>query len=107
LAWVFLHFPELRKSPLDFEKYITAAFSDEEANDLIEVLNKKKRLGDAPLGEERKARVLFTPFSLREGYEYTPISYPIFTIRWLTVHALAVPAIFFIGCISAMQFIQR
>jgi photosystem II cytochrome b559 subunit beta len=56
---------------------------------------------------EKKLRDLFTPFSLREGYEYTPITYPIFTIRWLAVHALAVPAMFFIGCISAMQFIQR
>jgi photosystem II cytochrome b559 subunit beta len=56
---------------------------------------------------EKKLRDLFTPFSLREGYEYTPITYPIFTIRWLAVHVLAVPAIFFIGCISAMQFIQR
>lgn len=36
-----------------------------------------------------------------------PIVYPIFTVRWLAVHALAVPAIFFIGSITAMQFIQR
>ena len=27
-----------------------------------------------------------------------PISYPIFTFRWLAVHGLAVPTIFFIGC---------
>jgi photosystem II cytochrome b559 subunit beta len=33
--------------------------------------------------------------------------YPIFTFRWLAVHALAVPTIFFIGSITAMQFIQR
>lgn len=36
-----------------------------------------------------------------------PISYPIFTVRWIAVHTLAVPAIFFIGAIAAMQFIQR
>lgn len=36
-----------------------------------------------------------------------PISYPIFTVRWLAVHTLAVPAIFFIGAIASMQFIQR
>ncbi len=36
-----------------------------------------------------------------------PVSYPIFTVRWLSVHALAVPTVFFIGAISAMQFIQR
>jgi len=34
-------------------------------------------------------------------------TYPIFTFRWLAVHALAVPTIFFIGSITAMQFIQR
>nr|AIT94586.1 cytochrome b559 beta subunit of photosystem II [Chlorosarcina brevispinosa] len=33
--------------------------------------------------------------------------YPIFTVRWLAVHALAVPTIFFLGSITAMQFIQR
>ncbi len=36
-----------------------------------------------------------------------PISYPIFTVRWLAVHTLGVPTIFFLGAISAMQFIQR
>jgi photosystem II cytochrome b559 subunit beta len=35
------------------------------------------------------------------------ISYPIFTVRWLSVHALAVPTVFFLGAITAMQFIQR
>jgi photosystem II cytochrome b559 subunit beta len=35
------------------------------------------------------------------------ITYSIFTFRWLAVHALAVPTVFFIGSISAMQFIQR
>ena len=34
-------------------------------------------------------------------------TYPIFTIRWLAVHALAVPSVFFLGAIAAMQFIQR
>jgi photosystem II cytochrome b559 subunit beta len=36
-----------------------------------------------------------------------PVSYPIFTVRWLSIHALAVPTVFFIGAIAAMQFIQR
>jgi photosystem II cytochrome b559 subunit beta len=36
-----------------------------------------------------------------------PISYPVFTFRWLTIHALAVPTVFFLGAITAMQFIQR
>jgi len=34
-------------------------------------------------------------------------TYPIFTFRWLAVHALGVPTIFFLGAITAMQFIQR
>ncbi|MBD2424627.1 MAG: cytochrome b559 subunit beta [Spirulina sp.] len=35
------------------------------------------------------------------------ITYPIFTIRWLAVHTLGVPSVFFLGAIAAMQFIQR
>nr|ALO21117.1 cytochrome b559 beta subunit of photosystem II [Carteria crucifera] len=35
------------------------------------------------------------------------LTYPIFTVRWLAIHALAVPTIFFLGAITAMQFIQR
>ena len=34
-------------------------------------------------------------------------TYPIFTVRWLSIHAIAVPTIFFLGAITAMQFIQR
>jgi cytochrome b559 beta subunit len=34
-------------------------------------------------------------------------TYPIFTVRWLAVHALAVPTVFFLGAITAMQFFQR
>ncbi|MEM1239651.1 MAG: cytochrome b559 subunit beta [Cyanobacteria bacterium P01_H01_bin.26] len=34
-------------------------------------------------------------------------SYPIFTIRWLAVHTLGIPTVFFLGAIAAMQFIQR
>lgn len=36
-----------------------------------------------------------------------PVSYPIFTVRWLAVHTLGVPSVFFLGAIAAMQFIQR
>lgn len=36
-----------------------------------------------------------------------PVSYPVFTVRWLSVHALAVPTIFFLGALAAMQFVQR
>ncbi|MEM6518458.1 MAG: cytochrome b559 subunit beta [Cyanobacteria bacterium P01_D01_bin.71] len=36
-----------------------------------------------------------------------PMVYPIFTVRWLAVHTLAVPSVFFLGAIAAMQFIQR
>jgi|TARA_B100000131_G_scaffold292547_1_gene307140 photosystem II cytochrome b559 subunit beta len=34
-------------------------------------------------------------------------AYPIFTVRWLAVHALAIPTVFFLGAIAAMQFIRR
>ena len=34
-------------------------------------------------------------------------TYPIFTVRWLAVHALAIPTVFFLGGIAAMQFIRR
>jgi photosystem II cytochrome b559 subunit beta len=37
----------------------------------------------------------------------TPVAYPIFTFRWLAVHFITVPTVFFLGAISAMQFIQR
>eukprot|EP00439_Symbiodinium_sp_Y106_P022080 s5248_g2.t1 len=39
--------------------------------------------------------------------EQTPVAYPIFTFRWLAIHALVVPTVFFLGAISSMQFIQR
>ncbi len=35
------------------------------------------------------------------------VTYPIFTVRWLAVHTLGVPTVFFLGAIAAMQFIQR
>ena len=33
--------------------------------------------------------------------------YPIITVRWIAIHAIGAPAVFFLGAISAMQFIQR
>ena len=44
---------------------------------------------------------------MTSGNPNEPITYPIFTVRWLSVHALAVPSVFFLGAIAAMQFIQR
>lgn len=49
-------------------------------------------------------RLSYSIFFMSRKKTYT---YPIFTFRWLAVHALAVPTIFFIGSITAMQFIQR
>jgi photosystem II cytochrome b559 subunit beta len=37
----------------------------------------------------------------------SPTVYPIFTFRWLAIHGLGVPSVFFVGAIAAMQFIQR
>eukprot|EP00439_Symbiodinium_sp_Y106_P037288 s5248_g4.t1 len=46
-------------------------------------------------------------FSLPSDMSWTPVAYPIFTFRWLAIHALVVPTVFFLGAISSMQFIQR
>jgi len=37
----------------------------------------------------------------------TPRNYPIFTVRWLSVHALGIPTVFFLGALAAMQFDLR
>ncbi|MBF2002161.1 MAG: cytochrome b559 subunit beta [Synechococcales cyanobacterium M58_A2018_015] len=37
----------------------------------------------------------------------TQPEYPIYTIRWLAIHALGVPTVWFLGAIAAMQFISR
>ncbi len=31
-------------------------------------------------------------------------TYPVITVRWVAIHALAVPTLVFLGSISAMQF---
>ena len=58
----------------------------------------------------RSAHAMYTLF-IRPGIQVYFImsikTYPIFTFRWLAVHALAVPVVFFLGSITAMQFIQR
>ena len=36
-----------------------------------------------------------------------PVAYPIFTFRWLAIHGLAVPTVFFLGGITAMQLRAR
>lgn len=35
------------------------------------------------------------------------IDYPIYTIRWLAIHTLGVPTVWFLGAIGAMQFNTR
>ena len=37
----------------------------------------------------------------------TPRNYPIFTVRWLSIHAIGVPTVFFLGALAAMQFVRR
>jgi len=37
----------------------------------------------------------------------TPRNYPVFTVRWLSIHALGVPTVFFLGALAAMQFVRR
>jgi len=36
----------------------------------------------------------------------TPRNYPIFTVRWLSIHALGVPTVFFLGALASMQFVR-
>lgn len=36
-----------------------------------------------------------------------PVYYPVFTVRWLAIHTLGIPTVFFFGAIAAMQFIRR
>ena len=48
------------------------------------------------------SRQILSPFNFSQS-----LVYPIFTFRWLAVHALAVPAVFFIGSIVCMQFLDR
>jgi photosystem II cytochrome b559 subunit beta len=54
---------------------------------------------------------MYTLFIRPVRYRYIFImsikTYPIFTFRWLAVHALGVPVVFFLGALTAMQFIQR
>lgn len=33
--------------------------------------------------------------------------YPIYTVRWLSIHALGVPTVWFLGAIASMQFLSR
>ena len=35
------------------------------------------------------------------------VEYPIYTVRWLAIHALGVPTVWFLGAIASMQFIAR
>ncbi len=35
------------------------------------------------------------------------VQYPIYTVRWLAIHALGVPTVWFLGAIASMQFINR
>lgn len=35
------------------------------------------------------------------------VEYPIYTVRWLAIHTLGVPTVWFLGAIAAMQFITR
>jgi photosystem II cytochrome b559 subunit beta len=35
------------------------------------------------------------------------IEYPIYTVRWLAIHTLGIPTVWFLGAIASMQFIRR
>jgi len=44
---------------------------------------------------------------MTRGNSNQPISYPIFTFRWLAIHGLAIPTIFFLGAITSMQYLFK
>lgn len=62
-----------------------------------------KKQVDQFIGKQKPGEVK----NMTNANQNQPISYPIFTVRWLAVHTLAVPTVFFLGAIAAMQFIQR
>ena len=46
--------------------------------------------------------------SLDNPQEQDPkFNYPIYTVRWLAIHTLGVPSVWFLGAIAAMQFTNR
>lgn len=87
----------------------------------IKTLFKKSETGNVGKLENTRKEILFC--KIEEYFEFPmkntfflfmttrksaeAITYPIFTVRWLSIHALAVPTVFFLGAITAMQFIQR
>jgi photosystem II cytochrome b559 subunit beta len=64
------------------------------------------RVSPQPVNPAKKAAYFFDAIDTFMTTKQ-PTTYPIFTVRWLAVHALAVPTVFFLGSITAMQFIQR
>lgn len=45
--------------------------------------------------------------NFEERPERPELAYPIYTVRWLAIHALGVPTVWFLGAIAAMQFNTR
>ena len=68
---------------------------------IINITNRKQK----PVRNKKKQKKLNQ--DSRENRKFQSLAYPIFTIRWVAIHALAIPAVFFIGSITAMQFLQR
>lgn len=58
-------------------------------------------------GKQEIDKFIKKQFDMNSNQVNQPIQYPIFTVRWLAVHTLAVPTVFFLGAIASMQFIQR
>ena len=69
---------------------------------IINIANRESR---KKLNKRKKRKKLNK--DTRENRKFQSLAYPIFTIRWVAIHALAIPAVFFIGSITAMQFLQR
>lgn len=59
-----------------------------------------------PCGKLEAAVFFFLNISYQRMVSHRVNGEPI-QCRWLAVHALVVPTVFFLGAISSMQFIQR
>ncbi len=45
--------------------------------------------------------------NLQRSPAETRANYPIYTVRWLAIHSLGVPTVWFLGALASMQFIGR
>ena len=75
--------------------------NDEALSNAVKTAQQKPRKSVTVIHIAYQSLVAQTPVSS------APRVYPIFTVRWLALHTLGVPTVFFLGALAAMQFIRR